>query len=96
MIIDRNRTFLSIVNFSMALHKSPESQMQVSLCHLILPLDEIGPFNASSFCIPLDSEKSNTVSVVNSLLSGAFSYSPSFICNFADLKIICAIWNFVF
>ena len=77
---------MSIVNFSMALHKSPESQMQVSLCHLILPLDEIGPFNASSFCIPLDSEKSNTVSVVNSVLSGAFSY-----LNFADLKNICVI-----
>ena len=77
---------MSINTLFMALHKSPVSQMQVSLCHLILPLDKIGAFNSSSFRIPLDSEKSNIVSVINSLLSGAFSYSPSFICNFADLK----------
>ena len=87
---------MSIVRLFMALHKSPESQMQVSLCHLILLLDEIGALNASSFCIPLDSEKSNTVSVVNSALSGVFSYPPSFTCNLADLKNICVIGILLF
>ena len=94
--MDRNRILLSIFDSSVALHKSPESQMQVSLCHLILLLDEIGALNASSFCIPLDSEKSNTVSIVNSVLSGAFSYPPSFTCNLADLKNICVIGILLF
>ena len=70
--IDVKRHVSSDTRIFPALHKSPKSQIHVSLCHLIFPLENMGAPNSSSFCIPLESEKSNNVRVVKSPLLGAF------------------------
>ena len=71
-VLDAKRYLLSDIRLFPPLHKSPKSQIHVSLCHLIFPLENMGAPNSSSFCIPLESEKSNKVSVVKSPLLGAF------------------------